>query len=60
MIQIKSIKITSMRLNEMISTKLIKKKDFKSTKCIEQYVSHRIIKFAINETRSKKIKNFFR
>ena len=60
MIQIKSIKITSMRSNEMISAKSIKKKNFKSTKCIERYVSHRIIKFAIDQTRSKKIEKIFR
>ena len=36
------------------------KKNFKSAKCIERYVSHRIIKFVIDQTRLKKIENFFR
>ena len=36
------------------------KKNFKSAKCIERYVSHRIIKFVIDQTRSKKIEKIFR
>ena len=41
-IQIKSIKITSMQLNEMISTKLIKKKKSQINEM------HRTIRFASN------------
>ena len=48
-----------MRLNEMILTKSIKK-NLKSTKRIKRYVSHQIIKFTIDQTRSKKIKQIFR
>ena len=45
-----------MRLNKMFQQNQSKK----NFKCVEEYVLHQIIKFAIDETRSKKIKKNFR
>ena len=56
--QINQNNIDAIERNDFI--KINQKKNFKSAKCIERYVSHQIIKFAVGETRSKKIEKIFR
>ena len=56
--QINQNNINAIERNDF--SEINQKKNFELTKCIERYASHWIIKFAIDQTRSKKIEKFFR